>query len=101
MRRPPKSTPFPYTPLFRSACASSDFRPRLASWNLAIIPTVAPHARILAHAHRQLCELLAPGFHADRQGGCILQEAYPCPRLRSEEHTSELQSCQYLVCRLL
>src|SRR2546423_10792978 len=68
IRRPPRSTLFPYTTLFRS--------PRRAA---------QPHRQAL---HRQLVR--ADG--ADRRR--------VAPR-RSEEHTSELQSLAYLVCRLL
>src|SRR5216684_7014384 len=64
IRRPPRSTLFPYTTLFRSA----------------------PRGR-----HRQTGGLRGPGRH----GG---QHAHD---LRSEEHTSELQSRLHLVCRLL
>src|SRR3712207_7861055 len=73
IRRPPRSTLFPYTTLFRS-------RPR-------------------------------PTTDVDRQVSrrCSIQHRYPCTgsatrssrQSRSEEHTSELQSRQYLVCRLL
>src|SRR5947209_15759794 len=66
IRRPPRSTLFPYTTLFRSIYAVG----RLVLW-------VAPNAE---------CNLAA--------------EKWSC-LLRSEEHTSELQSRQYLVCRLL
>src|SRR3712207_7184134 len=73
IRRPPRSTLFPYTTLFRSACA----RPGSASpdplrWPKGKAPGVGPALR------GSLARLL-----------------------RSEEHTSELQSRQYLVCRLL
>src|SRR5947209_11281440 len=61
IRRPPRSTLFPYTTLFRSA------------------PARTATARILCHGRGRRC----------------------CCGLRSEEHTSELQSRQYLVCRLL
>src|SRR5258707_3962449 len=72
IRRPPRSTLFPYTTLFRSA--------RVAA---------------RAPARRPLRARLAqPGVDAVRV------EVRPCRR-RSEEHTSELQSRQYLVCRLL
>src|SRR5438034_5451077 len=70
IRRPPRSTLFPYTTLFRS------------------------HARRhLQRRHRHACRPRpAPGAHlAGRPHG----------RLRSEEHTSELQSHSDLVCRLL
>src|SRR3712207_7823001 len=82
IRRPPRSPLFPYTPLFRSRAADPPL--------------------LLDHRRR------ARGVRAARGGGP------PVPRLRavehrrdrargvrSEEHTSELQSRQYLVCRLL
>src|SRR3712207_8979218 len=80
IRRPPRSTLFPYTTLFRS--------PTLA-WRL-LLPQ--------AHGCPRSVELLSADW------GClILQGGQPTAqgRLRSEEHTSELQSRQYLVCRLL
>src|SRR4029078_13747704 len=61
IRRPPRSTLFPYTTLFRS-----------------------PHSR--SHVHQGATN----GDHQVKQ-----------PKTRSEEHTSELQSLAYLVCRLL
>src|SRR3712207_6899431 len=87
IRRPPRSTLFPYTTLFRSLEAAVELveQPRLADPGLAedgdemrAVFTLDPLVERLEQ--RQL--LLA----ADE---------------RSEEHTSELQSRQYLVCRLL
>src|SRR3712207_8656739 len=95
IRRPPRSTLFPYTTLFRSLAGpplgefdasplSTSIR-TLAEATLAIV-LFADAARIDLHAlrrdHGLPLRLLAIG-------------------LRSEEHTSELQSRQYLVCRLL
>src|SRR3712207_8839460 len=92
MRRPPRSTLFPYTTLFRSFGASYAER---GSWALALaalsaIPQVVTastvaHARVL---QRMRVLVAVPGTLA-------------VAVLRSEEHTSELQSRQYLVCRLL
>src|SRR3712207_8269588 len=84
IRRPPRSTLFPYTTLFRSpsACAEPALPPRAADRR----HDARHRAR---HARRALADLvfaLQHLPHADR---------------RSEEHTSELQSRQYLVCRLL
>src|SRR3712207_8861682 len=81
IRRPPRSTLFPYTTLFRShgARPAPDFeRPRARGER---------ERREVGFEHRALLWV-------------------GCPRLqnagqRSEEHTSELQSRQYLVCRLL
>src|SRR5437763_3743846 len=72
IRRPPRSTLFPYTTLFRSTPSASS------------PPT--PDAHLCAPDARQA--------HAARARGARAA-------LRSEEHTSELQSPMYLVCRLL
>src|SRR3712207_6908027 len=82
IRRPPRSTLFPYTTLFRSEVAQPVAHPApVETRGLDQGPTDALRPRMLhvsLHGHaRILC----------------------C--LRSEEHTSELQSRQYLVCRLL
>src|SRR3712207_7139973 len=73
IRRPPRSTLFPYTPLFRS---HDRVRPEVAQ----------PDDVLIVHVHGVGLRPLA------RQ---------PPRPPRSEEHTSELQSRQYLVCRLL
>src|SRR3712207_8995129 len=78
IRRPPRSTLFPYTTLFRSAVA------------LAALGRAHPLALQLAHGLEPAGRQLAG---RDRR-----RDAAPG---RSEEHTSELQSRQYLVCRLL
>src|SRR3712207_7045099 len=85
IRRPPRSTLFPYTTLFRSL----DLRPALGGVG-GVVDLGALAARPApAAAH------LVPD---DRPAlaGLLVQ-----PAERSEEHTSELQSRQYLVCRLL
>src|SRR3712207_7583240 len=74
IRRPPRSTLFPYTTLFRSHQPDSEVR------RLADAPGAADVERAAARRRRR------------RRGGGAE---------RSEEHTSELQSRQYLVCRLL
>src|SRR3712207_7037976 len=81
IRRPPRSTLFPYTTLFRSEGAAADD-------GVAPIAPIARTARAAA---------------ATRQRGTCMKASGSGPeRLsRSEEHTSELQSRQYLVCRLL
>src|SRR3712207_8711763 len=84
IRRPPRSTLFPYTTLFRSRAAGR--RDRL------------PTSR-----SRREAEDLARGEGGWNVGGLgseIGDEGRP-PAVRSEEHTSELQSRQYIVCRLL
>src|SRR2546423_6172995 len=71
IRRPPRSTLFPYTTLFRSTCVPLDGP--AASWRVGASVAAGP-------------------------GRAAATEA---PTRRSEEHTSELQSLAYLVCRLL
>src|SRR3712207_7768383 len=88
IRRPPRSTLFPYTTLFRSS--------RPAPQPLATSPSPVS-------SHRQgllLCLVSAAGFGAM---AIFAKRAYDAgfDVVRSEEHTSELQSRQYLVCRLL
>src|SRR3712207_8580401 len=86
IRRPPRSTLFPYTTLFRS-----DLR-RPVDVHLARQP-VEQHAHLLLHQRRQ--RLAVAQRVVDREPERLVVAA------RSEEHTSELQSRQYLVCRLL
>src|SRR3712207_7659707 len=76
IRRPPRSTLFPYTTLFRSAVVVR------ASWN--IVSPYIPLPKLASRLRTATTTLVTP----------------MAPR-RSEEHTSELQSRQYLVCRLL
>src|SRR2546425_8339299 len=75
IRRPPRSTLFPYTTLFRSLCIAFLFRHK-ERWNSTV--------EVLMY----LVVVAALGF-------------VDMGSTRSEEHTSELQSLAYLVCRLL
>src|SRR3712207_7063588 len=90
IRRPPRSTLFPYTTLFRSAATAR--RPSAAA--CLATPGHAPRARPWPCGRRG-----RPPPRCRRPGGPGRGTARPGPR--SEEHTSELQSRQYLVCRLL
>src|SRR3712207_8562858 len=83
IRRPPRSTLFPYTTLFRSR------RHGVPGRDL-------PRSARLGRAELQEAHLLERG----RQGRA-LRRLGAAGAFRSEEHTSELQSRQYLVCRLL
>src|SRR5258705_9308949 len=80
IRRPPRSTLFPYTTLFRSAA--------LVSWSGSMF------------------EYLMPALIMDSPPASLLDQTARRRRIhdkrrRSEEHTSELQSLRHLVCRLL
>src|SRR3712207_7570889 len=85
--RPPRSTLFPYTTLFRS----------LAGWEQrhdVIDSFYAEVEQMLALPHLSIRGLMTIAPWGD-------DPADTRPTFRSEEHTSELQSRQYLVCRLL
>src|SRR5205823_13913627 len=91
--RPPRSTLFPYTTLFRSKTASSH-----TEWSFKVrrgeCGTDLAAERLKNHENGLLtphCAFNTPRFFA----------SLPSGRNRSEEHTSELQSLAYLVCRLL
>src|SRR3712207_7923290 len=88
IRRPPRSTLFPYTTLFRSSVVVSRSTigvARTMNWIDVILSL--------------LCAMsLVQGFRKGLLGGVI---GIVGIITRSEEHTSELQSRQYLVCRLL
>src|SRR3712207_7058003 len=84
IRRPPRSTLFPYTTLFRS---SRRCEPKLHGGAVGSRGSVRRHSRRPAIARRR---------RSVRPLGVA-----PVRASRSEEHTSELQSRQYLVCRLL
>src|SRR3712207_7418359 len=92
IRRPPRSTLFPYTTLFRSL--------------VRVRPEVGPVQRLAVHGEQDRAVL------GDDRGGIGRRQHEDVGRNqrrraevevaeRSEEHTSEIQSRQYLVCRLL
>src|SRR3712207_7984057 len=87
IRRPPRSTLFPYTTLFRSRCEHLQSWRQRSSGRERLEDGQRGRER-----HFSVDEFL----HERLEGGAVLVEG-----CRSEEHTSELQSRQYLVCRLL
>src|SRR3712207_7505058 len=90
IRRPPRSTLFPYTTLFRSVPGSAR---TLAVVTASTVLVLAAFVTPLATGVRTAASLATgPGGQA-----WLLSSM----SVRSEEHTSELQSRQYLVCRLL
>src|SRR3712207_8813817 len=93
IRRPPRSTLFPYTTLFRSETGS--FSPGTVQHMGPVLKLRVPAFSLPSsqNARSQAFSLQAINGRILLQGGWASQ--------RSEEHTSELQSRQYLVCRLL
>src|SRR5258708_17383543 len=89
IRRPPRSTLFPYTTLFRS--------PPKPNWELSLARLRAARSH-RARRSRRRPRSAPPGR---RLRGCERRRSPPLLRDRSEEHTSELQSPDHLVCRLL
>src|SRR3712207_7115720 len=94
IRRPPRSTLFPYTTLFRSM-ERLDFSVDLLSscfvkFSLSFVDQ-CDHVGIVVASAIRICTAL---FRIEHERDLLV-------RVRSEEHTSELQSRQYLVCRLL
>src|SRR5258707_7023262 len=92
IRRPPRSTLFPYTTLFRSL---GDVVHRAVAFNLAVLALF----RRLRRAEG-LVELLQQVGQLEVRRR-VERVVVADDSERSEEHTSELQSRQYLVCRLL
>src|SRR3712207_8012349 len=92
IRRPPRSTLFPYTTLFRSGFVTPP------ATRVSVTPRPVPcrsERRVLTEAEGVCCLSSA---HAPATCGAAMEVPL---KKRSEEHTSELQSRQYLVCRLL
>src|SRR5690348_17467111 len=83
IRRPPRSTLFPYTTLFRSACFNSPLGPFTVITFSLLTATVTPAGIFIGFFPIRDIKVYFLGFK------------------RSEEHTSELQSPVHLVCRLL
>src|SRR3712207_7499885 len=88
IRRPPRSPLFPYTTLFRSGVLAAE--------------------RLGLDVHEEAARALEPGVHraVERGHAAGPVEFAELSRAaggaeRSEEHTAELQTCQYIVCRLL
>src|SRR3712207_8438997 len=97
IRRPPNSPPFPYTTLFRSTFTASNSK--------AVAPSPVT---ILAGRTSATAKFTTVPTTGDRSvtlsattGGSTKELTIVVLPARSEEHTSELQSRQYLVCRLL
>src|SRR3712207_8852511 len=89
IRRPPRSTLFPYTTLFRSAAIDEPYV-RDVEYRPGVLISTALYSVLSSQATLFWVLLIWVGF-----------VFFTDTHSRSEEHTSELQSRQYLVCRLL
>src|SRR3712207_7098239 len=92
IRRPPRSTLFPYTTLFRSG--------RLRDGNPMLAKMLAG-PRHVPDAEGEVPRADGVGLWLEQEVELLVAEFEPEGHERSEEHTSELQSRQYIVCRLL
>src|SRR3712207_8602963 len=94
IRRPPRSTLFPYTTLFRSALLDRALRRAVVEERHVLLPGEAGH---------DVESVLLGEVEDPARRGRVRAHGVDAAlgHLRSEEHTSELQSRQYLVCRLL
>src|SRR2546430_11849220 len=101
IRRPPRSPLFPYTPLFRSVAMGSGSAASRATAQVVLLdssfsalpPAVAEGRRVIANVERTGNLFLTKTVYAMALALAV--------GVRSEEHTSELQSQSNLVCRLL
>src|SRR3712207_7677962 len=89
IRRPPRSTLFPYTTLFRSQLPLEKCRCVQKRHGIANVDRDSDHCD-------HISALRSGSHHASH-----IAQRCAAAHVRSEEHTSELQSRQYLVCRLL
>src|SRR3712207_9155137 len=101
IRRPPRSTLFPYTTLFRSYQGGSTALSNLGMFGIKQFTAIInpPHSTILAVGAGEKRVVVRNGAPAV---ATVMSATLSCDHraIRSEEHTSELQSRQYLVCRL-
>src|SRR3712207_8024675 len=93
IRQPPRSTLFPYTTLFRSTVATKGGR--VGTDEL----TYGSYLRVPELLALQRPRSVPP--HPEELHFIVVHQALELWMKRSEEHTSELQSRQYIVCRLL
>src|SRR3989454_12612897 len=105
IRRPPRSTLFPYTPLFRSHALFNELpgssRPPQAAFRRLLVAPTDMLDRFLALIAREAAHARAGRGGRIRAKLNGLADCTVIGALRSEEHTSELQSPCNLVCRLL
>src|SRR3712207_8472851 len=98
IRRPPRSTLFPYTTLFRSELGRQP-SPEEVAEAMSVQPEKIH--QIVQAAQRTISLETPIGSEDETSLGDLIADDVSETPYRSEEHTSELQSRQYLVCRLL
>src|SRR3712207_6869936 len=98
IRRPPRSTLFPYTTLFRSSVGSRGGLAGCADDSTIVSGQEPMHVVSIARSSNATSKVRSVAA-SPRRSAATSDE--PSRTVRSEEHTSELQSRQYLVCRLL
>src|SRR3712207_8634252 len=91
IRRPPRSTLFPYTTLFRSGPVAVG----------CTLPALTTPGRAPARNAQLVSAVSSVGWIVKNRVSAVIRKSFMTRSPRSEEHTSELQSRQYLVCRLL
>src|SRR3712207_8668430 len=91
IRRPPRSTLFPYTTLFRSVGEADEFR----AVSQSIVEGASEDEAGIFHGVVVIDVKVSLSLDGEVHARVVGEQ------VRSEEHTSELQSRQYLVCRLL
>src|SRR3712207_8769636 len=92
IRRPPRSTLFPYTTLFRSEVKDGNVHAAAAKLTAGTLAQIETRG---INNGDHLCSNEITWYRP------LTKTTHAMPAHRSEEHTSELQSRQYLVCRLL
>src|SRR3712207_7164966 len=97
IRRPPRSTLFPYTTLFRSYLRANRADARYRDSAATAVVESGLRVRTTGPSGEEIASDMTAGVG----GGASAPSPGWLLRARSEEHTSELQSRQYLVCRLL
>src|SRR3712207_7108139 len=101
IRRPPRSTLVPYTTLFRAIDRAFVAGLGTDEADDAIVAAVVALAQALGLSVVAAGVESAQQRDAVRELGCDIGQGFLFARPRSDEHTSEFQSRQYLVCRLL
>src|SRR5205823_14546472 len=101
IRPPPSSTLFPYTTLFRSYAAGPNYNKPWEFFDPVDLAATVGRCHLATERAAALLDKASPAERALIAALGARYQAPAPPDPRSEEHTSELQSLAYLVCRLL